>query len=320
MSDLIDRAVLVTGGAGFIGSHLVETLVRRRARVTVADNVSSGCLSNLASVQNCIDFRKVDLVHDDVTLLLREQRFEAVFHLAGHATISDSVKQPRLDFENNLLGTFNLLESIRHALPGARVLFASSAAVYGEGSDQPFHETDPLVPRSPYGVAKLAAERYMHVYASVYGLRTAILRLFPVYGPRQRSLVMYDLMRKIVENPHELFIHGDGSQVRDFVHVTDVAEAFVAVAEKGPLNGEVYNVATGKPVSIRGVAQMICTRMKVSPRFVFGGELQPGVSGRWSADISHLKHLGYQPRTTLDDGLTRTIAWFREDTAPVRLG
>jgi UDP-glucose 4-epimerase len=293
----------------------VEALVHRHTRVTVADNLSNGYLSNLASVSHRIDFRKIDLVQDDIHSLLCEKQFEAIFHLAGHASVSESVRQPRLDLEKNLIGTVNLLEAVRQSLPHARILFASSAAVYGEGTGQAIQETDPLAPRSPYGVGKLAAERYMHVYASVYGLRTAILRLFPVYGPRLRSLVMYDLMRKIVENPYELFIYGDGTQVRDFVHVSDVAEAFLAVAEKASLEGEVYNVAAGEPVSIRDVARMICTRMKVAPQFVFSGQVQPGVSERWSADISRLGAIGYQPRIRLDDGLTDTVAWFLQETA-----
>jgi UDP-glucose 4-epimerase len=293
-------------------------LVHRHARVTVADNFSSGNLSNLASVSDRVDVLTLDLVQEDLNALLSEKRFEAIFHLAGHASVSESVQHPRLDLEKNLLGTFNLLEAVRQSFPQARILFASSAAVYGEGTGRVLQESDSLMPRSPYGVGKLAAERYMNVYASVYGLRTAILRLFPVYGARLRSLVMYDLMRKIVANPHELFIYGDGTQIRDFVHVSDVAGAFLAVAEKAPLKGEVYNVAGGEPVSIKDVAHMLCTRMKVTPRFVFSGQVQPGVSERWSADTSRLGAIGYQPQMRLDAGLTDTVAWFLQDNATAK--
>ena len=317
MIDYCDRSILVTGGAGFIGSHLVEELIRRKARVTVVDDLSTGNVNNLAAVADRIDFRVLDLQRDDPRPLLAEQNFEAIFHLAGHANVPQSVQLPRRDLEKNLLASFNLLEAARHLELETKVLFASSAAVYGEGSGKPFQEDDPAAPIAPYGVSKLAAERYMDVYARTYGLRTASLRLFPVYGPRHSAHVIYDLIRKVSENPHELTIHGDGTQVRDFNYVTDVVEAFLLVAEKAPLRGEVYNVAAGDSMSIRDIARFICEAMDAAPLFVYSGNVGPGVSQRWSADISRLKSLDYQPRVAFVDGLDETVAWFRDEMAVV---
>ncbi|MGH9967696.1 MAG: NAD-dependent epimerase/dehydratase family protein [Pyrinomonadaceae bacterium] len=315
MIDYCDRAILVTGGAGFIGSHLVEELIRCKARVTVVDDLSTGNANNLAEVADRVDLRVLDLRRDDPRPLLAERNFEAIFHLAGHASVPESVQEPRRDLEKNLLSAFNLLEAARHLAPQTKVLFASSAAVYGEGSGKPFQEDDPAAPIAPYGVSKLAAERYMDVYARTYGLRTASLRLFPVYGPRLSAHVIYDLMRKVFENPHELPIHGDGTQVRDFNYVTNVVEAFLLVAEQAPLRGEVYNVAAGDPMSIRDIAHTICEAMGAAPRFVYSGDVGPGVSQRWSADISRLKSLGYRPRLEFIEGLANTVAWFHQKMA-----
>lgn len=319
MTDYSGRTVLVTGGAGFIGSHLVEELVRRGSQVTIVDNVSTGHLSNLDAVRDRVDLRILDLRRDDLRPLLTERNFDTVFHIAANAYVPASVEDPRTDFENNVLASFNLLEALREAALQTRLIHTSTAAVYGDGSPT-LQEDDPTVPIAPYGVSKLAAERYVAIYPRLYGLRTANLRLFPVYGPRLRKQVIYDLMRKVHKNPHELFIYGDGTQVRDFNYVANVVEALFTVAEQAKLEGEVYNVAAEEFVTIEKLAQMICERMEVTPRFVYSGDVGPGVSQRWSADISRLKSLGYRCSVGFADGLKDTVAWFREEMEREPLG
>ncbi len=313
MIDYKGRAVLVTGGVGFIGSHLVEEFVRRGAEVTVVDNLCTGYEVNIAAVADRVDLRKMDLVHCDLRSLLIEKDFQTIIHTAANANVPASVENPRLDFEKNVVATLNLLDAVRDAAPQAHVLHTSSAAVYGRGSNTPTREESPAVPVSPYGISKLASEHYVAVYAQLYGLRTAILRLFPVYGPRLRKQVVYDLMRKVYINPYELFIEGDGKQVRDFNHITNVVEAYFAVAERGRLSGEVYNVAAEETVTIHDLAQMICERMGVAPRFVYSGDARPGDMQRLSADISRLKSMDYRPRVSFADGLDDSVAWFREE-------
>ena len=164
---------------------------------------------------------------------------------------------------------------------------------------------------APYAVSKLAAEGYLTLYARLFGLRTATVRLFPNYGPRLRAHVVYDLMVKIRDNPREIAIEGDGRQVRDFVYVSDTIDALRIVAGAAQLEGEIYNVGTGQPVTVRRVAELLAERMVASPRFTYTAAMAPGVSKSWIANIARLRRLGYVPRVGIAEGLARTVDWFR---------
>ena len=307
------RTVLVTGGAGFIGSHLTEALVERGADVTVVDDLSSGRASNLTAVASRIRLENANLQEADLGALLSKRAFDVLFHLAGRVDVPGSVANPSHDLEVNGLTAFRLLDALRTGSPGTRMVFASSAAVYGEATDRPLAEDAPTVPVAPYGVSKLMAERYVAVYAPLFDLRTASLRLFPTYGPKLRKQVVYDLIAKVQAQPEELTILGDGQQVRDFIYVSDVVEAFLLVAERAPLRGETYNVGSGQPLSIREVANAVCQQMGVRPRFVYTGEATPGVSRRWTADITQITSLGFRPQVEMSDGLAATVRWFRDE-------
>jgi UDP-glucose 4-epimerase len=309
------RSVVVTGGAGFIGSHLVEELVGLGARVAVVDNLTKGKQENLAGVVDRVDLRPFDVREPAFAELLADARPHTVFHLAGFASVPDSVHAVREDFEQNAEATLALLEAIRHASPDTRVVFASSAAVYGEGSDAPLAESDATVPLAPYGVSKLAGERYTHVYARVFGLRAAVVRFFPVFGPRLRRHVIWDLMCKLDADAGELTLEGDGEQVRDVMYVTNAIAAMLLVTEGAPLEGEVYNASDGRPVTIRELAEIICRKMGVEPRLVYTGVMRPGVSRVWIADTARLASLGFRPQVTLEDGIERTVEWFRAGAA-----
>ena len=311
-----DRRVLVTGGAGFIGSHLVDELAERGARVTIVDDLSKGRLDNIAGVADRVDVHRKDLREEALVSLLTKIAPELVFHLAGFASAPDSVQDVRADFEQNALATLNLLEGVRAVAPDARVVFASSAAVYGIGSDEPIRETDATVPLAPYGVSKLAAERYMDVYANVFGLRTASLRLFPVFGPRLRRHVMWDIMVKLDGNPEELTLEGDGTQVRDFLYVANAVEALLFVAESAPLQGEVYNASDERPVAIGALAESIAAAMGLAPRIVTTGAVRPGSSRSWIADVTKLRALGFEPVVSGDQGLRDYVSWFQAEAAP----
>ena len=303
--------VLVTGGAGFLGSHLVEELVARGADVTVADDLSWGRREDLGALSDRIEIVPIDLCRGDVEGFLGARAFTHIFHLAGHANIAESVRAPRMDFERNGVATFQLLEAVRRVSPQSAFLQASSAAVYGHGSGAPMREGDVTEPVSPYGASKLAAERYVAIYAKLYGLKTAILRLFPAYGPRQRQQVIYDFLVKLRSNGAELAVQGDGSPQRDFVYAADVVDAFLTVAERGPLSGEAYNVSGGEPLSIRELARKVASAMALSPRFTFDSEPRPGDARHWIADTSRIRALGFEPRVSFEEGLARTVAWFR---------
>ena len=313
-----EEAALVTGGAGFIGSHLVEELVRRKIAVTVVDSLSTGRLSNLETVRDRVELVRFDLLVDDLRPILGARRFRTVFHLAGNANVTGSVEDPLNDFERNVTGTFRLLEAVRANSPGSAVVFASSATVFGEGASVPIREEDLKLPTSPYGVSKLACEHYVRLFAELYGLRTVIARLFSVYGPRLRKQVVYDFMVKLRRNPQELFMHGDGTQVRDMSHISSMIAAMILLGEAAPCRGESYNVASGEPVSVAELARILSETMGIEPRFVVSGAVRAGETQRWFPDTSRLRALGFRPGLGLREGLADTVRWFR--TEPIDAG
>jgi len=305
-----NRSVLVTGGAGFIGSHLCEALVRRDAHVTVADNLSNGTLQNLQNIADQIEFHKLDIRSSAFRDLLLTGDFDVIFHLAANAYVPPSIENPDYDFQTNLVASFQLLETLRGSGLGSTLIVASSAAVYGNPSRIPISETDITVPISPYGVSKLAMERYVSIYSPLYGLKAASLRFFSAYGPRQRKQIVYDFIKKISNNPDELVILGDGTQVRDLVYVEDIVQAALVVLDNAPLEGEVYNVAGGRGYSTREIAETMTNVMGLSPDFHYTGSIRPGDPEKWIACIDRISGLGFRPRISLGEGIKRTIEWY----------
>lgn len=308
-------SVLVTGGAGFIGSHLVERLVSRGCSVTVIDSELTGDHSNLRAV---ID--QVDLVRTDVSSAITNgkvsvEAFDLVVHLAANPYVPWSVKNPGHDFRLNAQASFDVLEAIRTSSRRPRLINISSAAVYGDPERQPIDESTPLCPISPYGVSKLAAERYVDVYHRCYGVAGASLRLFSVYGPRQRKQVVFDLLRKCREGGGEMEVLGDGSQERDFVFVSDVVDAILLAAERAPAKGEAYNIASGRTVSIRTLAAAVCAAWGYVPHVRFTGQVRPGDAEKWTPSISRIMELGYQPSVKLDAGLAAIRDWLLVSSA-----
>lgn len=299
----------MTGAAGFIGSHLVERLVAMKCDVTAADSISSFALGNLRSVEASITTCTLDLLTDDLEALLGHAQFDMIFHLAASAHVASSVDDPRRDFQRNAFATLNLLEAVRRASPHTALIYTSSVVVYEGGGSEAIHEDGPTIPRSPYGVSKLAAERYVNVYSRLYGLRTAVLRLFSVFGPRLRKQVIFDLMGRLLDDPCLLTIRGSGQEIRDFSYIDDVIDALLVVASHAALTGEAYNVASGKPVSTLMLAHLIATTMGIDPEVGFNGDTDAGDTPHWYADTSRLLALGHLPRVSLADGLKRTWDW-----------
>jgi UDP-glucose 4-epimerase len=304
------KSVLVTGGAGFIGSHLVELLIAAGARVTVIDNLRSGRRENLAAVIDAVTFVEEDVCDVDWDGFLSENTMDAVFHFAANAYVPPSVENPTFDYETNFAATFRLLEALRRLQWPGRLVFASSAAVYGNAVRVPIREDDPTVPISPYGVGKLAAERYLAVFAQLYGLRLASVRFFSAYGPRQRKQVVFDLLTKLSNDHDELFIHGDGTQVRDFLYVKDAARSAMIVAANGDLAGEAYNVGAGSEYTIDMLAKSLCKLVGLNPQFRYSGANRPGDPEKLIVDITRLKAVGYKPQFEFEDGLATVVEWF----------
>lgn len=304
------RRVLVTGGAGFIGSHMVERLHSEGADITVVDNLSAGSIKNLVEIMQRIDVIVGEL--NDVLQLRKVDlgTFDYVFHFAGSSYVPSSIDDPSRDYALNATNTFSLLQALRSTTDTPRLVNMSSAAVYGNPCSFLIRECDPTVPISPYGASKLAAERYVDVYCRVYGLRAASARPFSVYGPRQRKQVVYDLIQRLRANSRRLKVLGDGTQVRDFVHVNDVVEALLLIGLLAPCHGEVYNIASGTSHTIAELVNALCAVAKEAPEIVYSGAVRPGDPEKWMANIDRLHELGFTSAVTLEAGLADVLEWY----------
>lgn len=305
--------VLVTGGCGFLGSHLVERLVADGMVVTVFDSMRAGSIENLSAVAN-----QVRLVQGDirdraaVEAALHQAEPHVVYHLAANASVPGSVEDPAYDFEANAVGTFVLLDAMRRLSMKPRVILASSGAVYGQPDRFPITEDFPLRPISPYGYSKLCAEHIARMFLDVYGIPTVIARIFNSYGPRVPRYIVYDFLRKLQRDPTRLEILGDGKQQRDFTYVTDTVSALVLLAEKGE-PGEAYNVSSGQNHSVTELATVLVEVLGLKDvQFVYTGSSWTGDAQYWKVDVSKLRALGFEGCATLRHGLEATARWYRE--------
>jgi len=303
---LKNKNILVTGGAGFLGSHLVERLVKDKNKVIVLDNLSSGSIENL-NIKD-IEFLEGDVSSQKDLKLLEKEEIDTVFHLAAQANVPLSVDFPENDFKSNVIGTFNILKLVRE-MQISKIIFPSTPSVLDQKNKMPLSEEARMKPISPYGAAKLAGEAYCHAFYECYKVNVNIIRFFNIYGPRMNKYVIYDFIRKLQQDPLKLEILGDGSQIRDYVYVTDAVEAMILTAKRG-IPGEIYNVGSGKPVVIKDLAKMIINFMGLNNvKIMCTGTSWPGDIPRWYADIKKIQKLEFRPRFPLEEGLKRTVEW-----------
>jgi UDP-glucose 4-epimerase len=303
--------VLVTGAAGFVGSHVVDVLVELGARVRALDDLSDGLAENLDDSRDRIEFHRLSVAErdglDDVVAGCRH-----VFHLAANALVPRSAADPDHDFAVNVIGTRNVMEAVRAAGAGPLV-FTSSAAVYGEPQRAPMSEDHPFVPKSPYGGSKLAAEFLLDAYARCYEFDHRRLRLFNTYGPRQRKYVMFDLLEKLRRDPRHLEVLGTGEQVRDYNYVRDTVNAILLVGAHPDARGGVYNVSGMRPISIRDLITLLVEVVGIPPPEIrYTGESWPGDIVRMLGDTARLRALGFRPEWDLRAGLAKLVDWHRE--------
>jgi len=287
--------------------------VKEKFDVVVVDDLSAGILKNLDNVKEQIKFIEGDIADLNLVKQIFKEDFEYVFHIAANASVPTSVNDPRLDFNSNVLGTFNLLEVSKDSNM-KKFIYASSAAVYGEPQYTPMDEKHPLSPISPYGASKLAGERYGFSFMSTYGIKFTALRIFNSIGPRQPRYVIFDFLNKLVQNKKELEILGTGENIRDFISVEDVCEAFLACAKKNITDGESYSLGTGHSVSITQLAEQILENLKLNDtKLKFTGFSWKGDVKKLIADGTKIKKALGLKFTPLKDALNHEIEWFQQN-------
>lgn len=313
---------MVTGGAGFIGSHVAELLLADGYAVTVFDNLSSGRKGNIPAAAT---FIHGDVTTAEASAVVRDGRFDVIAHLAAQIDVRRSVTDPVADATINVLGTVRLVEAVRASGAKTRVIFASTGgALYGDFATPPNAETVPKDPESPYGIAKLSAEYYLTYEARLHGVDTVALRFANVYGPRQdphgeAGVVAIFCGRVLDGRPVTIF--GDGAQTRDYVFVKDVARANVAAARAtlpppGRLDARAFNIGTGIETSVTELAAALgsATGRAVPAEHA---PARPGEQLRSSVTVDKAASvLGWRPRTGLAEGLAETYSWFAERRAP----
>ncbi|WP_094286351.1 dTDP-glucose 4,6-dehydratase [Mycobacterium lehmannii] len=313
--------ILVTGGAGFQGSHLCEALLAAGHRVTVLNTFSVTGKQNLADIAN--DDR-ADVVFGSVTdweLVSKTVRdHEVVFHLAANVNVDRSLSDPKSFIETNVVGTQNVLEAAREY--GARVILASTCEVYGDGHrlgpGSLLDETAELKPNSPYAASKAAADRLAYSYYRSYGMDVTIVRPFNIFGERQKSgaygALIPILVRKALTG-EDLVIFGDGSATRDYLHVSDVVNAYRLVLDTPELAGRAINVASGVNTRVRDIADYIAERFGTR---VVNGPARPGEVTRFPASIEFAQQIGFAPEVKIWEGIDRYIEWAKQQPLPAR--
>jgi nucleoside-diphosphate-sugar epimerase len=307
------KKALVTGGAGFIGSHLVDALIDLGCDVGVVDDLSTGRLSNLQHLQDRIEFCKGD-IRDFDAMQRMASGCDAIFHLAAMVSVPQTVEDPVVSSAINDTGTLMVLEAARQAGVG-RVVLSSSCAVYGDDPEVPKHEKMALKPQSPYAVQKLTNELHSGLYSELYGLETVCLRYFNVFGPRQDPSSPYSgvisiFMTRAAEKTKPI-IYGDGNQYRDFIFVKDVVQANLNAAVGQGISGEIFNIGSGEFVRINELWQMITelAGVNILPEYQDhrAGDILESVGDIQKAS----KLLGFKPAYNFTEGLKITYDWYR---------
>ena len=300
-----NKLVIVTGGAGFIGSHIAWELVKDN-EVIIIDNLYTGKEENVPPGAKLV---KAD-IRDYPTIAELISHSDYVFHEAAQVSVVESIRNPVFTEEVNVIGTINILRAL---LDGhGKLIFASSAAVYGDNPNLPLKETERPRPLSPYGLTKATAEEYLRVFHELYGLPVVSLRYFNVFGPRQGfnqyAGVISIFINRVLKN-EPLVIFGDGKQTRDFIYVKDVVRANLLVAESRRANGRVFNVATGRGTSILELAIKIIETTGANTSILFD-KPRPGDIRHSLADIGEIRKLGFEPEFSLEEGLKKTVEWY----------
>ncbi|MHA1270469.1 MAG: NAD-dependent epimerase/dehydratase family protein [Candidatus Helarchaeota archaeon] len=311
---LSDKKILVTGGAGFIGSHLIKSLVDMSNEIIVLDNFSSGSLDNL----NDIDNDKLEIIKGDIRnindLKVACKDAEMVFHYAADPNVRDSVKDPINSFKINVVGTLNILEIMRKNDIQEIVFASSGGTLYGEVEDDliPTHEEVQFRPISPYGASKAAIESYLSAYTMSYGLIATSVRFANIYGPKSTHGVMYDFYQKLKQNPNELIILGNGKQEKSYMYVSDCIEATLIAVRNTHKGFKSFNLGVENTNTVNEIAEFIINEMNltnVKLNYTGGDRGWIGDVKFSLLSIDKIKKLGWKPKVSLKEGIHYYIQW-----------
>lgn len=305
--------VLITGGAGFIGSHLARKLMMSGHEVTVLDNLSTGVREHLP--EDGFTFWELDVRSSEARKEIVDAHFDAIVHLAGQTMVDASIRDPHFDADENIMGTVNLLEAARQS-GVKRVIFASTAAAYGDVAEEnlPLQENLPLMPLSFYGLTKVMVEHYLQLYHELYGLDFVVLRFANVYGERQGDKGeggVISIFAKRVANGDDLTIFGDGSQTRDFIYAGDIANGICKALTTEHVN-TVYNLSTQTETSLNDLVQLFGHVVGNKIQLKYGPSREGDIYRSMLANEKAEDGLGWHPEVSLEEGLRRTVTYFKE--------
>lgn len=306
-----DDYILITGGSGFIGSHLIDFLINNGYRNVISLDRNkrspilyrnSHCTYCEGNIENKQSFESV----------FYKYPIKYIFHLSGNSNVPLSNEQPYLDFESNALGSLNLFQ-IAKQFEINKIIFTSSASVYGPPIYCPVTESHPLNPISNYALTKLYGEKMAIAYNNIHNINSSVVRIFSTYGPRQPRYVIYDILKKLSADFTKLEMMGSPDTIRDYIYIQDTVSALYQIMIQDNTNGEVFNLSSGQTISIVDLVKMICSILQIDPVVTFTGTSWKGDIKIFNGDISKLeKYTGFAPKIDLHKGLSETINWFRE--------
>jgi UDP-glucose 4-epimerase len=298
------RTVLITGVTGFIGRY-VARLFTDLGWSVIGIGTSSEENSPIGSMQR---YYTLILPSPKLAELVQKIQPQVCIHCAGRASVPLSVSQPAEDFNASVASTFNLLEALRVHAPECRLIYLSSAAVYGNPQKLPIKENQLLQPISPYGFHKSICEELCKEYFKVYGVRSSIARIFSAYGPGLRRQVVWDICYKALTQP-KLALQGTGKESRDFIHVRDVARALYLLSENSNCEAETFNIGSGEETTIQSLVNLIIEKLNKDILIQFDGNIPAGNPINWSADIGRLQQIGFSPEVCLEKGISIYAKW-----------
>jgi len=313
-----NKHILLTGGAGFIGSHILDFLMDKGASVIVVDNLSSSTTKYLEPYYNNGNFKFVKGDILDFTLIdsLLSKDIDLVIHMAADPDVKESVSNPYHSFEINVRGTLNILEAMRKNDVSSIVFASSGGTLYGEVDRFPISEDSTLRPISPYGASKAACEVYLSAYSGAYGFKSVSLRYANIFGPRSNHGVMYDFFFKLKNNKSELEILGNGLQRKSYLYISDTVEASMLVIEHMSNGYDMYNIGSEEWITVNDIAKIIVDELGLSSvRFKYTGGVRgwPGDVSKILLDITKLKNLGWKQKATTEEGIRKYIRWLMKE-------